>query len=106
VTSLVPNTRVLTFSPLDHKLSHVPGTVLLNDEAAHSESQTGNLKHGTGKNSHIVLSPQPSDDPNDPLNWSLLKKESIVWILAFGSMLCAATNVSHFGLAFDECYRV
>merc|ERR1712000_671532 len=88
----------------DHKLSHVPGTVLLNDEAAHSESQTGNLKHGTGKNSHIVLSPQPSDDPNDPLNWSLLKKESIVWILAFGSMLCAATNgpflnASYFAIA-------
>ncbi|KAK4934283.1 hypothetical protein LTR10_024402 [Elasticomyces elasticus] len=77
----------------DHKLPHVPGTVLLNDEAAHSEHQTGNLKHGTGKNSHIVLSPQPSDDPNDPLNWSLLKKESIVWILALGSMLCAATNL-------------
>ncbi|KAJ9608839.1 hypothetical protein H2200_006610 [Cladophialophora chaetospira] len=76
----------------DNKLPHVPGTVLLNDEAAHAEAQTGNLKHGTGKNSHIVLSPQPSDDPNDPLNWTPFRKEAIIWILCLGSMLCAATN--------------
>jgi MFS family permease len=73
-------------------LPHVPGTVLLNDQAAHAEEQTANLKHGTGRNSHIVLSPQPSDDPNDPLNWSILKKESILAILCLGAMLCAATN--------------
>lgn len=72
----------------------MPGTVLLNDEAAHAEAQTANLKHGTGRNAHIVLSPQPSDDPNDPLNWPLLKKEAIIWILCFGAMLNAATNVS------------
>lgn len=29
---------------------------------------TEQLKHGTGKFSHIILVPQPSDDPNDPLN--------------------------------------
>lgn len=26
------------------------------------------LKHGRGKFAHIVLVPQPSDDPGDPLN--------------------------------------
>lgn len=26
------------------------------------------LKHGKGRFSHIILVPQPSDDPNDPLN--------------------------------------
>ena len=76
---------------LDHKLPHVPGTVLLNDEAAHSEALTGGLKHGTGKNSHIVLAPQPSEDPNDPLNWSSWKKEIVTYILCFGAMLNAAT---------------
>lgn len=75
----------------DHKLPHVPGTVLLNDEAAHSEALTGGLKHGTGKNSHIVLAPQPSEDPNDPLNWSAGKKEIVTYILCFGAMLNAAT---------------
>lgn len=28
------------------------------------------LKHGTGRFEHVVLVPQPSDDPNDPLNVS------------------------------------
>ncbi|KAK5039358.1 hypothetical protein LTR13_003615 [Exophiala sideris] len=76
----------------DKKLDHVPGTVLLNDEAAHSEAITEGLKHGTGSNAHIVLSPQPSEDPNDPLNWPLWKKEVITAILCLGAMLNAGTN--------------
>lgn len=74
-------------------MGHVPGTVLLNDEAAHSEELTHGLKHGTGRDAHIVLSPQPSEDPNDPLNWPLFKKEAIIWILCLGAMLNAGTNV-------------
>ncbi|KAH8796970.1 serine/threonine kinase 16 [Hyaloscypha sp. PMI_1271] len=76
----------------DNKLAHVPGTVLLDDEAAHSEERLVGLKHGTGKDSHIVLSPQPSDDPNDPLNWPLWKKDMIIAILCLGAMLNAGTN--------------
>jgi len=75
----------------DKVMAHVPGTILLNDEAAHSEAITGGLKHGTGRNAHIVLAPQPSEDPNDPLNWSSFKKESVFYILCFGAMLNAAT---------------
>lgn len=26
------------------------------------------LKRGRGRNAHIILAPQPSDSPNDPLN--------------------------------------
>jgi hypothetical protein len=29
------------------------------------------LKHGTGRYKDVILVPQPSDDPNDPLNASL-----------------------------------
>jgi len=76
----------------DTKLDHVPGTILLNDETA-SEEYTLALKHGKGRNSHIVLSPQPSEDPNDPLNWSAFKKELIIIILCLGAMLNAGTNV-------------
>jgi hypothetical protein len=68
--------------------------VLLNDQAAQTEEITHSLKHGTGTNSHIVLSPQPSEDPNDPLNWPMWKKEMIVAILCLGAMLNAGTNVS------------
>lgn len=67
--------------------AHVPGTVLLDQQAAQSEQQTGRLKHGTGKNSHIVLAPQPSEDPNDPLNWSTLKKHYILGVIFFGVII-------------------
>ncbi|KEF53491.1 uncharacterized protein A1O9_10466 [Exophiala aquamarina CBS 119918] len=66
---------------------HVPGTVLLDQKAAHSELQTGQLKHGTGKYSHIILAPQPSEDPNDPLNWSWWKKHIILAIIFFGTIV-------------------
>ncbi|OAL35692.1 hypothetical protein AYO20_05073 [Fonsecaea nubica] len=67
--------------------AHVPGTVLLDQRAAHSEQQTGRLKHGTGKNAHIVLAPQPSEDPNDPLNWSSFKKHIVLTIIFFGVII-------------------
>lgn len=52
--------------PEDKHMARVPGTVILNAQVANSEDLTGHLKHGTGKYAHIVLVPQPSDDPNDP----------------------------------------
>jgi MFS family permease len=33
------------------------------------------------------LLPQPSDDPNDPLNWTSFKKHSILILVALGSFL-------------------
>lgn len=75
----------------DSHLPHVPGTVILNEEAAHSESVTRGLRHGMGRNAGVVLAPQPSEDPNDPLNWSDTKKISIISILAFGVILYAGT---------------
>ncbi|KEF56777.1 uncharacterized protein A1O9_06967 [Exophiala aquamarina CBS 119918] len=88
----------------DQRLDHVPGTVLLNDEAAHAENLTQRLKHGQGRDAHLVLSPQPSEDPNDPLNWSLVKKEVMIAILCLGAMLNAGTNgpflnASYFSMA-------
>jgi hypothetical protein len=49
----------------------------------------------------IVLVPQPSDDPNDPLNWSWLKKHSVFlallpgcfltdWVITYGVQLFEA----------------
>jgi hypothetical protein len=51
----------------DPRMEHVPGTTLLsektidlsvNDQNAHLKSMDG-----------VVLVPQPSESPNDPLNW-------------------------------------
>lgn len=52
----------------DRSVDHVPGTTLIDEKSAHAESHTGNLKHVPG-HPEVILVPQPSDDPNDPLNW-------------------------------------
>jgi len=48
------------------------------------------LKRGKGSNSHIILVPQPSEDPNDPLNWPQWEKELCLATIAFGSIVNAA----------------
>ena len=78
----------------DTKLDQVPGTVLLDQLTAHSEDVTGRLKHGTGRNAHIVLVPQPSEDPNDPLNWSTYKKAAAMYITLFGAILVSLFHTS------------
>lgn len=45
----------------------------------------GNLKTAHGGNT--VLIPQPSDDPQDPLNWSTVKKHIILFIISFAAFL-------------------
>jgi hypothetical protein len=58
-----------------------------NSEKHHGDGMTG-------------LNPQPSSDPNDPLNWSLLKKHLFLFIIAvtaflpdYGSSTGAITNL-------------
>jgi hypothetical protein len=48
---------------------HVPGTSLLVDIGGRNVelADHSSLKHARGKNSDIILVPQPSDSPNDPL---------------------------------------
>lgn len=50
----------------------VPGTVHIGRETEQQARLTANLKHGTGRDADIVLIPQPSNSPNDPLSESLL----------------------------------
>ncbi|OQU97100.1 hypothetical protein CLAIMM_03091 [Cladophialophora immunda] len=85
----------------DSKMEHVPGTAPLETvrNAASPEAglvDSNALKHDkTGK---IVLVPQPSDDPNDPLNWPRWRKEmfivSAIWgvscVGAIGPLLTSA----------------
>jgi len=70
----------------DRHLEHVPGTALLEElslKTLPTLSESSKLKHATGMNSHIVLVPQPSDDPRDPLNWPVWKREALFWSLCF-----------------------
>ena len=55
----------------DHSGEKVPGTGLLSDQGiVHGHEiaidEAKGLKRGTGKDAHVVLIPQPSDDPRDP----------------------------------------
>ncbi len=64
---------------------HVPGTVLLEDsDIAHQHSH---VKQGTGKEANIILVPQPSNDPNDPLNWPLWQRDLILVLYCYLSLL-------------------
>ncbi|CDK24526.1 unnamed protein product [Kuraishia capsulata CBS 1993] len=66
----------------------IPGTVHLVDV-----TNSLNVKHNG--ESDVVLIPQPSDDPNDPLRWSKKKKYfqfGILWFWAF--FTAVATNWS------------
>jgi hypothetical protein len=46
----------------------VPGTVHIRRETEEQARLTSQLKHGTGKHTKTVLTPQPSDSVNDPLS--------------------------------------
>ncbi|KAK5064354.1 hypothetical protein LTR84_000187 [Exophiala bonariae] len=72
----------------DVSLAHVPGTVIL-DDAKSTSQVVHQLKHGTGRNRHVVLVPQPSEDVNDPLNWSTGKKLAAYLVTLFGTCLYA-----------------
>lgn len=77
----------------------VPGTAFMSDKGElppeYREVPMDQLKHGRGRFKDVILVPQPSDSPNDPLNWPQWKKEMILIIVglsaavvgAFGPML-------------------
>ncbi|KAI1077829.1 MFS general substrate transporter [Whalleya microplaca] len=81
----------------DKHLAHVPGTALLTDvlEADHEHHHHGRLntsalRHGQGKDSDIVLVPQPSRSPNDPLNWPLWKKDLMLFFICIDTAVVGA----------------
>ncbi|UPL02426.1 hypothetical protein LCI18_013360 [Fusarium solani-melongenae] len=72
---------------------HVPGTVTLDQSAADPSESHERLKRGSGKESQIVLVPQPADDPNDPLNWSNSKKMAVFAIILLGTAFVCVVPV-------------
>ncbi|KAK4238561.1 major facilitator superfamily domain-containing protein [Achaetomium macrosporum] len=49
------------------------------------------IKYGQGKYGRVELVPQPSDDPDDPLNWPAWRKELNFWCLL---LMVAMTGVT------------
>ncbi|KAI9800557.1 MAG: hypothetical protein M1833_003215 [Piccolia ochrophora] len=74
----------------DRSMEHVPGTVLLNESS--TSADTGPANTGLKYDKKTILVPQPSDDPNDPLNWPLWKRDTILVILCAISVMAAALS--------------
>jgi MFS family permease len=67
----------------------VPGTILLWDESHHGND--------LGHRGEVVLQPQPSADPEDPLNWSRRRKLvaiSMTYLYVLGVGICTTVHYS------------
>lgn len=70
----------------EQEIGHETDVVLLDAGAAHLEKgQYGNLK--LAKDGHTVLIPQPTADPNDPLNWSWTRKHLMLAVISSTAFL-------------------
>lgn len=52
---------------------------------------TLDVKHQKGGQKDIILVPQPTNNPNDPLNWSKRRKEYHFWLLWIWGFISAVT---------------
>ncbi|KAI9650230.1 hypothetical protein NHQ30_000243 [Ciborinia camelliae] len=100
---------------LEDRMEHVPGTTRYFDDPGRpqvaSDASVG-LKCDRSGSVPIILVPQPSDDPRDPLNWPLWKRDVILLILSLVSIfatclgpILAANTLTlslHFGLPFTK----
>ncbi|KAL6250758.1 hypothetical protein RBB50_003061 [Rhinocladiella similis] len=78
---------------LEPGVEHVPGTVYVYESEQRHADLLESARHlKRDKTGRIILVPQPSNDPNDPLNWPLWQRDFILGILCFVS--CLATTAS------------
>ncbi|KAH7117720.1 major facilitator superfamily domain-containing protein [Dendryphion nanum] len=81
----------MTLGIIEPKLAtQPPGTeVLVETETAHQEEHA-QLRHGKGSKGNIILIPQPSNDPRDPLLWPRWKREAAFFFIFFNCIIFAA----------------
>ncbi|KAB5546798.1 serine/threonine kinase 16 [Coniochaeta sp. 2T2.1] len=85
----------MPFGILEPKTAEdVPGTAFMNDQddlpPEFSDLPQERLKHGTGRYRDVILVPQPSNSPNDPLNWPQWQKEMILIIVGLSAAVVGA----------------
>ncbi|KAK4158085.1 hypothetical protein C8A00DRAFT_11136 [Chaetomidium leptoderma] len=92
----------------DRAMAHVPGTTRYFDDPErpqYAANGTQGLKCDTSGPVPVILVPQPSDDPNDPLNWPLWKRDLITFILSmvaiFATCLGPILAANTLTLSFD-----
>ncbi|KAH7376294.1 major facilitator superfamily domain-containing protein [Plectosphaerella cucumerina] len=74
-------------------LEHVPGTTRYYDDPNRPQVANGadhGLKVDASGKLPIILIPQPSDDPNDPLNWPLWRRDLITFTLSMAAIFATA----------------
>lgn len=74
------------FGVLESKEVVVPGTIQLLDTNEHDEAVPSRPLKRAG-DGVVILNPQPSDDPNDPLNWPIWQRDLSYLIILLGSVL-------------------
>jgi hypothetical protein len=74
----------------------VPGTVLLVELAGHDSGG----KHASDR-SDIVLVPQPSKDPEDPLNWTRKRKLWSIFMVFVYTMGVGIATTLHYSVIAD-----
>ncbi|EFX00468.1 major facilitator superfamily transporter [Grosmannia clavigera kw1407] len=77
----------------DRVMSHVPGTTRYFDDPQRPQiahDGAPGLKCDYSGGVPIILIPQPSDDPNDPLNWPLWRRDLICFILSVSAIFATA----------------
>ncbi|CCC07192.1 unnamed protein product [Sordaria macrospora k-hell] len=78
----------------DRVLEHVPGTTQYFDDPERPQYATEgtheHLKCDRSGPVPIVLVPRPTDDPNDPLNWPLWRRDLITLVLSITSVFATA----------------
>lgn len=79
----------------DRHMAHVPGTTRYFDDVNErpqlaDEQSARQLKCDNSGPQPIILVPQPSDDPNDPLNWPLWRRDLILFVLSVTAIFATA----------------
>ena len=70
----------------EQELGHEPDVIVLDTGVAHLEKGAySSLK--LARDGHTVLVPQPTEDPNDPLNWSWTRKHLMLAIVSTTAFL-------------------
>ncbi|GAP90502.1 putative major facilitator superfamily transporter [Rosellinia necatrix] len=73
---------------------HVPGTTRYFDDPDRPQTvdttDTRGLKCDRSGPIPIILNPQPSDDPNDPLNWPIWRRDLITFTLSLTAIFATA----------------
>jgi hypothetical protein len=86
------------FASLNDQRFDTSGDYVVNKGVRHLDSDSGSdiseLK--TTRDGSIVLIPQPSGDPQDPLNWSFGKKAAVFACIIPGCFLTDWVRFDHF----------